>query len=126
MSSDYKEESYELIMLLLNERTRKYKEEKHDRELPVLDGWIDFSGAPLQENAVQNWMSSADEHVVQEVVECLREIENVYFMTEAEWNLYTELSALIFDRYEPRFKWSRRSLRLLIPHGNIYKKLVSE
>ena len=43
MSSDYKEESYELIMLLLNERTRKYKEEKHDRELPVLDGWIDFS-----------------------------------------------------------------------------------
>ena len=38
MSSDYKEESYELIMLLLNERTRKYKEEKHDRELPV---WTD-------------------------------------------------------------------------------------
>lgn len=33
----------------------------------------------MQENAVQNWMSSADEHVAQEVVECLREIENVYF-----------------------------------------------
>ena len=66
----------------------------------------------MQENAVQNWMSSADEHVAQEVVECLREIENVYFMTEAEWNLYTELSALIFDRYEPSIQWSRRSLRL--------------
>ena len=126
MSSDYKEESYELIMLLLNERTRKYKEEKHDRELPVLDGWIDFSGAPLQENAVQNWMSSADEHVAQEVVECLREIENVYFMTEAEWNLYTELSALIFDRYEPSIQMEQKISEIADTTWNIYKKLVSE
>ena len=91
-----------------------------------MDGWIDFSGAPLQENAVQNWMSSADEHVAQEVVEGLREIENVYFMTEAEWNLYTELSALIFDRYEPSIQMEQKISEIADTTWNIYKKLVSE
>ena len=126
MSSDYKEESYELIMLLLNERTRKYKEEKHDRELPVFGRMDLIFRSSIAGECGTNWMSSADEHVAQEVVECLREIENVYFMTEAEWNLYTELSALIFDRYEPSIQMEQKISEIADTTWNIYKKLVSE
>ena len=53
---------------------------------------FDFSELHCRRMRYKLLMDSADEHVAQEVVECLREIENVYFMTEAEWNLYTELS----------------------------------
>lgn len=47
-------------------------------------------------------------------------------MTEAEWNLYTELSALIFDRYEPSIQMEQKISEIADTTWNIYKKLVSE
>nr|WP_317283767.1 hypothetical protein [uncultured Sellimonas sp.] len=128
MSGDHKQEAYDFLMLFLNDKTQKYAKEHPDAHLPVLYGYIDRSGngVPVQENALKQWLFYPSEEILKEATESLREIDEVYFITQAEQNLADkawELHGRIFEK-DPQ--WEAEIPKITEEIWKTYEMMVKE
>lgn len=94
MSSSYKQEAYEFLMLFLND---ELEEKRGEQGLStMITGYIDTFGVPVQESAFESYVLSSGQE--EDIIPVFREIEGAYFVTDAERNLYAGISNLAFSK----------------------------
>lgn len=97
MSSSFKDEAYQFLMLFLND-TIESEMQKVDKATRI-QGYIDQEGIPVQEAAIRAKakMQSVDESTAEQVCKTFSEIEDAFFVTDVERKLSMEIEALEFD-----------------------------
>lgn len=93
MSSSYKKEAYQFLMLFLND-TLEVEREKIDFGTMVR-GYIDSEGIPAQKSAIQTQLeNSASPELIDGICNTFSEIEGAYFVTQVERDLYSTVGNL--------------------------------
>lgn len=94
MSSSHKDAAYQFLMLFLNDtiETEMKKIDKYTK----IQGYLDLSGIPVQEKAIRAKaeMESLDKTVTEQVCKTFSEIEQAFFVTDTERNMYTSIDNL--------------------------------
>lgn len=93
MSSSYKKEAYQFLMLFLND-TLEVEREKINMGTMVR-GHVDPEGLPVQESAIRTKLeNSASPELIDSICSTFSEIEGSYFVTQVEHNLYSAVGNL--------------------------------
>lgn len=93
MSSSYKKEAYQFLMLFLND-TLEVEREKIDLGTMVR-GYVDPDGLPVQESAIRTKLeNSASPELINGICSTFSEIEGSYFVTQVEHSLYSAVGNL--------------------------------
>lgn len=98
MSSSYKDAAYQFLMLFLND-TIETEMKKIDKDTRI-KGYIDSYGIPVQEKAIQAKAKAEglDKTVTEQVCKTFSEIEQAFFVTDTERNMYTSIENLEFGK----------------------------
>ncbi len=94
MSSKSKEQAYEYLMLLLNDKA----EQEKGAEFTPLQGMLNTSGVPVQERA---WKSALEQSGVydaasqERIMQSFTELDGAYFASEEERNLNRKVGQMI-------------------------------
>lgn len=126
MSSELKKESYDFLMLFLNDRTQKFAKENEEIYLPVFEGYLGYEYIPVQESAFDAWMGYPPDEAVQEMKASFNEIEGAFFLTKAERELYEGIDEISMKNTYPDYDWSADIPKVAERAWNTYKMMVSE
>lgn len=128
MSSDYKKEAYEFLMLFLNDEVKTEREKNGDGS--TLNGCFDFE-VPVQDNAFLYFDPGVEltETTKQCIIESFHELEGAYFITEVERFLATEVmkaSERFDDPNADLEEWKEKAQKLAEQAYQKYHMQVSE
>ena len=128
MSSDLKQEAYDLLMLFLNDRSQKYTREHSEDSmiLPQIYGYFDYAFVPVQESAFDAWMHYPPDEELEKMLQSFRELEGAYFLTRAERELYEGVYEIDSQSTYPDYDWNPALAKLADSVWNTYKMMVSE
>lgn len=128
MSSDLKQEAYDLLMLFLNDRSQKYTREHSEDSmiLPQIYGYFDYAFVPVQESAFDAWMHYPPDEELEKMLQSFRELEGAYFLTRAERELYEGVYEIDSQSTYPDYNWNSDLSKLADSAWNTYKMMVSE
>lgn len=131
MSSNWKEEAYEFLMLFLNDQSKQFRKEHPDFILPELQGYLDAANMPVQESAMEVKLGYPEEEVLKKAIESFRELDGAYFLTSVEREMYLE-TIDVFTWIEPgqrsdfALKQKDKISQISTDAYNTYKMLVTE
>lgn len=124
MSSDYKKEAYEFLMLFLNDKMEEEGEKAGTGSMPRM-----FSGSvgiPVQKSEIRKWLSDWPEEKILAVEASLQEIEGAYFMIDAERELISTMLDTVEWGVEPKEGWEKFALNLAEISYEKYKMQIQE
>lgn len=103
MSSNYKEEAYEFIMLFLNDKIKEYAEENNGSMTPV---FISNEGIPVEQNEIRSNLSDRSEATISAIEKSFEEIDGAFFITDAEKNIISNIRQTVEWGIEPENGWN--------------------
>lgn len=124
MASDYKQESYDFIMLFLNDRVENAISENPNITRPAMNGFIDPFHFPVQESALNTWMGTSDEGILREVKESFEEIDSAFFITNAERRMNKEVREINYLKTSK--EQEQKLIKLSEDIENTYKVMIKE
>lgn len=124
MASDYKQESYDFIMLFLNDRVENAISENPNITRPAMNGFIDPFHFPVQESALNTWMGTSDEGILREVKESFEEIDSAFFITNAERRMNKEVREINYLKTSK--EQEQKVITLSEDIENTYKVMIKE
>lgn len=124
MSSDYKKEAYEFLMLFLNDKMEKESEKEHTGSM--MRRFNGSVGIPVQKNEIKNCLSEWSDDKVLAVEESLQEIEGAYFMIDADRELASAMQEKVEWGVEPKEGWEMFVLNLAETSWKKYEMQIKE